>query len=82
MADGDTPFREHFLDLTEAKREAVIQPDGMGNDLRWETVLSIYTCATGGHSVIIARRTALQGSDNLTIPLIRLWLERVIDLDL
>ena len=46
MADDDTAFREHFLHFAEAEAKAMVESDGVGNDLRWKTVLSVETCVT------------------------------------
>jgi len=38
IRNGDTTFGQQLFDLTEAQREAVVQPDGMADDLRGKTV--------------------------------------------
>ncbi len=38
IRNGDTTFGQQLFDLTEAQREAVVQPDGMADYLRGKTV--------------------------------------------
>jgi hypothetical protein len=36
--DGDVSFGEEVFDISMAEVEAIIEPDGVGNDVRWESV--------------------------------------------
>jgi hypothetical protein len=37
----DTTFGKQFFDISEAQREAKIEPDGVLDDLRWETIAGV-----------------------------------------
>ncbi len=41
MADDHAAFGQQFLNLPEAEAKAIIQPDGMGNNLGWKAVILI-----------------------------------------
>jgi hypothetical protein len=37
-ADGDTAFREKVFDIAVSEVESMVEPDGKGNDVRWESM--------------------------------------------
>ena len=37
-ADGDASFGEEVFDIPMAEVEAIVEPDGIGNDVGWESV--------------------------------------------
>jgi hypothetical protein len=37
VGDDDPPLQQEFFDVAEAQTEPVIQPDGVTDDLRWES---------------------------------------------
>jgi hypothetical protein len=41
VADDDTALGEQILDVAEAKMEAEVQPDGVGDHIRWEAVATV-----------------------------------------
>ena len=41
-ADSDTSFGKKIFDVSVAEIETIVEPDGVGNDLRWESVT--YMC--------------------------------------
>ncbi len=49
---GDATLREKVLDISKAQSEAMVQPDGMTDDLGWKTVTSIRRF----HRSIVANR--------------------------
>ncbi len=49
---GDAPRREQVLDISKAQSEAIVQPDGITDDLGWKAVTSIQ----GFHRSIVADR--------------------------
>jgi hypothetical protein len=54
MGDDDTALSERILDVSEAQREAQIQPDSMLDDHRRESIAAL-------GSAFIARRYQLSG---------------------
>jgi len=44
VSDLDPTFGEQLLDIAVAEGEAVVQPDGVSDDLGWETVASDARC--------------------------------------
>jgi hypothetical protein len=38
IADFDAPLDQQFLDVSEAQRKAVLEPDGMADHVSWEPV--------------------------------------------
>lgn len=50
IRDRDPAFQQHFLNEPQAQWKPVVEPNGMGDDLRWETVTFV---AVGrlGHAV-------------------------------
>ena len=57
IAHGDIALSQQFLDLMKAEAEAMIQPDGVGNNLRRETVIPIDTCVTRENASVTAYET-------------------------
>ena len=49
-ADGDTAFREKIFDIAVAEVESMLEPDGIGNNVRWESMAFI-----GIHPLILPR---------------------------
>ncbi len=45
---GDATLREQILDISKAQSEAMVQPDGMADDLGWESVSAVAWCL-GAH---------------------------------
>src|SRR5689334_24248101 len=41
VTDDDAACRQHLLDHAQAEGEAKVEPDGVADDLGWETVASI-----------------------------------------
>ena len=37
-ADGDASLSEQILDISMAEIESVVEPNGVGNDIGWESV--------------------------------------------
>jgi hypothetical protein len=37
-ADSDAPFSEQIFDIAMAEVESIVEPHGVGNDVRWESV--------------------------------------------
>jgi hypothetical protein len=62
MRDNDSPLRQEVLDVSEAQTESMIQPDGVTDDLRWESV-SVEAVRFAIHRQSLAR------DGNLTVPL-------------
>ena len=46
---GNVPFGSHLVDFAETEAEAMVEPDGMGNDLGRKPALTIQTYATRWH---------------------------------
>jgi hypothetical protein len=44
-ADGDTSLGKEIFNVTMAQIESVVEPDGIGDDVRWESVS--FVCAHG-----------------------------------
>ena len=44
MGAEDPALGEEVLDVSEAQAEAVVEPDGMADDLRWESVSAVARC--------------------------------------
>lgn len=40
-ADYDASLREQVFNITMAEIEAIVEPDGVGNDVGWESVTPI-----------------------------------------
>jgi hypothetical protein len=40
-ADGDPSFSQQVFDVAVTQIEAIVEPDGVGNDVRWESVTFI-----------------------------------------
>jgi hypothetical protein len=45
LADGDTSLGKEIFNVTMAQIESVVEPDGIGDDVRWESVS--FVCAHG-----------------------------------
>ena len=41
VGHGDAALRQEVLDVSEAQAEAVVEPDGMGDDLGWKAVATV-----------------------------------------
>jgi hypothetical protein len=59
LSDGlvgydDSSFRQKFLDVSEAQRESMIEPDGMTDDFGRESV-SVVATSLGFHHPILQR---------------------------
>ena len=67
IADHDTAFGQQILDITQAKREAIIRPDRVGNDGARKAVAFQARCGN-----LTDHRTELHNcpaeGNNLTIP--------------
>ncbi len=44
VGDNDPPFCQEIFDISEAQAEAVVQPNGMADDLRREPVSAVAGC--------------------------------------
>jgi hypothetical protein len=42
VADGDPTLGQQFFHVPKAEAKTVIKPDGIGNDLRWKAVATIW----------------------------------------
>jgi hypothetical protein len=58
MGDHDAPFQHHLLDLAEAEREPVVEPDTVADDLRWEAK-PLVGRRTDGHQTSSSQTQAL-----------------------
>jgi hypothetical protein len=52
-ADLDAAFRQEVLDIAKAEMEAVVEPDGVGDDLTWEAAAPIQRRYFDGHLPIV-----------------------------
>ena len=50
VGNADAAIEHHFVDILEAKRKGVVQPDAVGDDLGGETMPLV----TGTHSLSLA----------------------------
>ena len=41
-ADSDSSFGKQIFDVSVTQVKAIVEPDGVGNDIRWESVAFIY----------------------------------------
>ena len=48
--DENTPFSEQIFDISVAQVESVVEPDGIADDVRWESVALV-----GVHGLILVQ---------------------------
>ena len=41
VGDGDSTFSKQIFDVAKTERKSVIQPHGIGDDVRWKTISAI-----------------------------------------
>jgi hypothetical protein len=58
VGDHDAPFQHHLLDLAEAEREPVVEPDTVAGDLRWEAK-PLVGRRTDGHQTSSSQKQAV-----------------------
>ena len=69
VGDLDSSRREHLLDVTETQAEAVVEPDGMGNDLDRESVPRIRRFLfSHQQSLPASKPSSYTGFNKLTVP--------------
>lgn len=67
--NGDPAFQQEFLNVSIAQREAVVQPDGVPNDFKWESIAG--KLLTVKHCVTLLQQLATTAHPNHRMPAAR-----------
>ena len=77
VGDQDSPLGQKIFDITEAQAETVIEPDGVADDLRWESVSVVAGCIVIHPPSLPVAASSDSTLDTVRVGAARFWTETV-----